>query len=186
MPSLLGPPPTHVLLTVATVVGKRLSCPQPHPSSSSWAGCLGVGGLGGRGQGRVFWPWPGWIARFGFGAGPSRPGNVSWKPTGQPAAAAGISVGTMSLHRRSTLPQAKHSVRWVREPLGDKLLCFSVSSSPACPPLSQHCAWRTQMCVFPTAAPHPCFHPGHGGHRAARVGRDPPYLSCLPHFRAVK
>lgn len=65
--------------------------------------------------------------------------------------------------------------------LGDKLLCFSVSSSPACPPHSQHCARRTQMCVFPTAALHPRFYPGHGGHRAARVGREvPPPSSASP------
>lgn len=37
------------------------------------------------------------------------------------------------------------------------------------------------MCVFPTAALHPRFHPGHGGHRAARVEREtpPPLLPPL-------
>lgn len=158
--------------------------PEPHSSSSSWAECLGVGGLGGRGQGQVFWPWPGWIAWFGFEAGPSRPGIVSWKPTGQLQFWGFLWV--LCQYTEDFFILNFRSVRWVHEPLGDKRLCFSVSSSPACLPHSQHCARRTQMCVFPTAALHPRFHPGHGGHRAARVGRETPPPLLPPLLRGFK
>lgn len=42
------------------------------------------------------------------------------------------------------------------------------------------------MCVFPTAALHPRFHPGHGGHRAARVGKETPLPLLPPLLRGCK
>lgn len=79
MSSFLGPPPTP--LAVARDGGWLLSCLDLHPCSE-FLGRMPLGGA------QVKVQFSGLnlegVAWFGFGAGPSRPGIVSWKPAGWP------------------------------------------------------------------------------------------------------
>lgn len=94
------------------------------------------------------------------GLGPSRPGSDSWKSTGQLQFLGFLWV--LCQYTEDSFILSYSLCEMGTQTLGDKRLCFSVSSSPACLPRSQHCAWRTQMCVFPTAALHPAFIPPMG------------------------